>query len=396
MASYSPSKLAQYLQCPLKYRFQYMDGIKKESESVEAFMGSRVHEALERVLKLKRDFGKEPTYELAEEVFCRTWDEKFHPAVVIREPDVTPEDYKRRGLMMLRNYYDIDSIHDFGEILDLERRLDFRIGEHSLNGIVDRLQREGGRLHIIDYKTSKGQMTQDQADRDEQLAIYELGLRQLYPDAEEIELHWYMLAHKEVVTSVRDAEARRRLEDRISRLIEEIENATDFRPTEGTLCGWCDYAEECAVEKERRTLTPEDSLTAPLARELADEYAGLADRQKELTGEVNRIKKRLEELKPLLGEACRMEGAWSVEGSEWILDILEKSDHYMPPKGSEQRRLLEELIRESGLWDEVSDINKNLITDALSEGRFGGAAADVEGALELREQFNVKIRRKDG
>jgi putative RecB family exonuclease len=395
VASYSPSKLAQYVQCQLKYRFQYVDGIKKDSESIEAFMGSRVHEALERVLKLKKDFDKEPSYELAEEIFCRTWDEKFHPAVVIREPDVTPEDYKRRGLMMLRNYFDIDSVHDFGEIVDMELRLNFQIGEHSVNGIVDRLQREGGRLHIIDYKTSKGRMTQDQADRDRQLAIYELGLRQLYPDAEEIELHWYMLAHKDVVTSTRDAEARRRLEDQVSSLIEEIESATDFRPSEGTLCGWCDYAEECAAEKEIRTLTPDASLTAPIASELADEYAELAAKQKELNSLVNSIKKRLEELKPLLGEACRQEGAWSVEGTDCILDILEKYDYSMPSKGSEQRRLLEELIRESGLWEELSDINKSLIANALSEGRFGNAAPDVEGTLGQSEQFNIKIRRKD-
>ena len=395
MASYSPSKLTQYIQCPLKYRFQYVDGIKKEEEGIEAFVGSRVHETLERILTLKKDFDREPSCELAEELFLKAWDEKYHPAVVIRQPDVTPEDHKRRGLMMLRNYFEIESLHEFGELLDLEQRLNFQVGEHSINGMVDRLQRDGGKLHVIDYKTSKGRMSQDQADEDRQLALYELGLRQLHPEVEEIELHWYMLAHREVVTSIRDAEARRRLEDQISRLIEEIESAADFRPKESALCGWCDYQAECAAEKEQRTLKPDETLPPPPPRDLADEYARLSEKKRELTGEGNKIKKRLDELKPLLGAVCREEGAWSVEGSDCILDILEQSDYFMPSKGSKRRRLLEELVRDCGLWEEVSYINKSLIADALSEGRFGGASPDVEGALEQREQFNIKIRKKD-
>ena len=85
MASYSPSKLGQYQQCPLKYRFQYVDGIKKEEEGVEAFLGTCVHEAIERMLILERDFEREPSYELAEELFLRIWDERYHPAVIIRQ-----------------------------------------------------------------------------------------------------------------------------------------------------------------------------------------------------------------------------------------------------------------------------------------------------------------------
>ena len=134
MASYSPSKLTQYIQCPLKYRFQYVDGIKKEEEGIEAFVGSRIHETLERILTLKKDFDREPSCELAEELFLKAWDEKYHPAVVIRQPDVTPEDHKRRGLMMLRNYFEMEASQEFGQMLDLEKFLRFPLGENDIGG----------------------------------------------------------------------------------------------------------------------------------------------------------------------------------------------------------------------------------------------------------------------
>ena len=58
MPTFSNSRLGTYEQCPLKYKYQYIDKIKvEEAKTVEAFMGSCVHEALEkhyRALKLQK------------------------------------------------------------------------------------------------------------------------------------------------------------------------------------------------------------------------------------------------------------------------------------------------------------------------------------------------------
>ena len=211
MGYYTPSRLGDYLQCPLKYRFAYLDKIKKEGEGIEAFVGTCVHSALERMLVLKKEYGREPSYELAEELYLKAWDESYHPGVIIRRPDLTPEDYKRRGLMMLRNYFEIEAGQEFGRLTDLEKRLNFHLGENSIGGKIDRVHRDGNTIHIIDYKTAKNPMSQSEADSNMQLALYELGIREEFPDIEAVELHWYMLGHSEVVTSIRDEEARMRL-----------------------------------------------------------------------------------------------------------------------------------------------------------------------------------------
>jgi len=53
MPVFSNSRLSTYEQCPLKYKYQYIDKIKVEeaADTVEAFMGSRVHDALEKLYK---------------------------------------------------------------------------------------------------------------------------------------------------------------------------------------------------------------------------------------------------------------------------------------------------------------------------------------------------------
>jgi ATP-dependent helicase/DNAse subunit B len=47
MPTYSHSRLETYQNCPRQYKLQYIDKVEvEERESVEAFLGSKVHETL--------------------------------------------------------------------------------------------------------------------------------------------------------------------------------------------------------------------------------------------------------------------------------------------------------------------------------------------------------------
>ena len=48
MPFYSHSQLSTYEECPLKYRLNYRDRIKRDVEGVEAFLGTMVHETLKK------------------------------------------------------------------------------------------------------------------------------------------------------------------------------------------------------------------------------------------------------------------------------------------------------------------------------------------------------------
>ena len=50
MVIYSHSRLSTFEQCPQKFKLHYIDKIETEvKESVEAFMGVRIHETLEKL-----------------------------------------------------------------------------------------------------------------------------------------------------------------------------------------------------------------------------------------------------------------------------------------------------------------------------------------------------------
>ncbi len=51
MPIYSHSRLSTFETCPLRYKFGYIDKIEREKEGIEAFLGSRFHEAMEMLYK---------------------------------------------------------------------------------------------------------------------------------------------------------------------------------------------------------------------------------------------------------------------------------------------------------------------------------------------------------
>ena len=394
MARYSHSKMKTFKQCPLKYRFGYIDRIKKEEEGIEAFTGSCVHKALEELLKLKKEFDREPDYEKAEELFLATWEEKYHPGIVIRRKDVTPDDYRRRGLMCLRNYFEMEKGQDFGELLGLEVRLNFPLAGSSIKGFIDRLQRDGNTFHITDYKVTRNDMAQEKADTDTQLALYEIGIRKLYPDVGNVVLHWYILPHNNVVNSVRSEGDLLELETEILALIDEIESTTEFLPVETSLCGWCEYQEECREEKKRRTV--EASRVEPPVDTLVEEYVQLNEERTTLNAQVKEIEKKLEDMRPRFAEVTRETGAWSIEGSDHVLDVDVGTGLYMPGKNTEERKLLEKLVRRTGIWGEMSEISKSRVLEALESGTFSDLGPDIRERFEERETVKIKVRRIEG
>jgi len=52
-SSYSFSKIGSFAKCKLQYKFRYIDKLRLRVETIEAFMGIIVHEALQEFYDLK-------------------------------------------------------------------------------------------------------------------------------------------------------------------------------------------------------------------------------------------------------------------------------------------------------------------------------------------------------
>ncbi len=249
MPLYSHSRLSTYEKCPLQYRYRYLDRIKRDTQSIEAFLGNRVHESLEA---LYRDLlaSKMPTLEGLLALYQRSWAENFSDKITIVKTEFAPDLYRKIGVECITKYYHGQYPFDDGTTLALEDRVTLALddqGRYQLQGFIDRLVcQEQGVYEIHDYKTSSGRPPSD-ADlrKDRQLTIYRMAVAKRYPDAREIRLVWHYLVSGQKLTSDRTPEEIERQRCHMIGLIDTIEGTKEFPPKVSALCGWCEYRDIC-------------------------------------------------------------------------------------------------------------------------------------------------------
>ena len=297
---YSHSRLSSFENCPKKFEFRYILDVEAETEGIEAFVGKRVHEVLERlylfvedgmvppldkVIKrydafweehwdsdrvrisprrlreepLSGDFNKEEYGELVGEYRCvgrralSNYDAD-HTAdsadkTLEAQYDERVESYREIGRRCLRGYYSTHYPFDADETLGIEEKVLFDLdekGEYGFQGIIDRLVRASdGAIEIHDYKTAKWVPAQKQLDRDRQLALYQIGVERRYGTEAPVRLVWHYLAKGRRETSSRTPAQLAELRKQTIEVIDEIGRQEKFEPKKNTLCDWCEYRNLC-------------------------------------------------------------------------------------------------------------------------------------------------------
>ena len=258
---FSHSSLSSFETCPKKYQLRYVLKVPADSEGIEAFVGKRVHEVLERLYQFaSRDMVPSLARVIAR--FRANWDEQYDAERLrIVRTELGPEDYQRAGERCLENAY--RRLYPFDdETIGLEHAVQFPLdgeGRYAVRGVIDRLVRaRDGALEIHDYKTGRRLPSQDELDRDRQLALYEIGMRAALREEGEVRLVWHYLLQNQVRVSRRTPEQLDALREVTCRTIDRIraEEAWDARP--GKLCAWCEYRSICPAFGGRPAEAPVD------------------------------------------------------------------------------------------------------------------------------------------
>lgn len=254
---YSHSRLASFENCPRQFHFRYVLRIPRETEGIEAFLGKRVHEVLERLYEFVGR-GLVPSLAKVLHRYRALWDEHYDAERIRVARTGTPvEHYRELGARCLQNYYRQHYPFDAGETLGLEEHVAFELdaeGRYRFQGIVDRIARApDGAIEIHDYKTGRRLPRQAEVDRDRQLALYQIGVARRYGEDRPVRLVWHYVARDRELRSTRTPEQLDALRSETIGVIDAICAEQEFRPRPSPLCGWCEYRALCPAFADERS-----------------------------------------------------------------------------------------------------------------------------------------------
>jgi putative RecB family exonuclease len=269
-AVYSHSRLSSFENCPRQFHFRYVERRPVDTESIEAFLGKRVHEVLER---LNRFVGRGLVPSLARvlERFRAEWQRHFDAERVriVRAEWPVPA-WREMGERCLSNHYRRHYPFDRDETLGIEEHVAFSLDpadRYRMQGFVDRVARgSDGALEIHDYKTGRWIPPQDALDADRQLALYQMGLESRYGGGQPVRLVWHYLLRDQVRVSTRTPEQLDALRADTMGLIDRIESEREYAPQPSALCTWCEFNDVCPAA--RRTRRESDAALATSRAEI--------------------------------------------------------------------------------------------------------------------------------
>ena len=397
MASFSHSQIGTYETCPLQYKYAYVDRIRVEVETVETFLGSRVHEALE---KLYRDLRYQRLMKLEElqAYFNKKWKENWKDSIVIVKKEYDQENYRKMGEKYLADYYQRYQPFDQGRISGLETRELLSLDEnrnYSYHIRIDRLMDMGAGLYEVhDYKTSLTLAKQEELDGDKQLAMYSLWVMKNFKDCRKVRLVWHYLAFDKELDSYRTEEQLESLRKEVLEKIMRLEKASEFPANVSSLCDWCSYKAICPMWKHEAELEqkPEKEYLDDQGLKLVDEYVRIKEEYDRRRVEAEQ---RLEELKKELIAFSQRKRISVVFGSENKVAVNEYESLKLPAKNTKEREELVSLLKNIGKLDKVTDLDVFALARVLKNREWDEKDLAILQKFGIREKgYRLSISKK--
>jgi putative RecB family exonuclease len=367
MTVYSHSRISTFEQCQLKFKFEYIDEAETEVEaSVEAFLGTRVHETLEKLYQDLK-FQKLNTLQELLHFYNDEWDKNWNERIRIVRDNYKPENFRKMGEQFITDYYNKYQPFNQAKTIGLEMQIILKLddkGEYVLQGYIDRLASPSeGVYEIHDYKTSNSLPTQDHVDTDRQLALYSIAVKEMFKDCKKVILTWHYLAFNKEIRSERSEEQLEELKKEVIEAIKQIESTTEFKPQESSLCEWCDYKELCP--KFSHLAEVEDKEPEEF---LADDGVKLVNEYAKLKAEEDDLVKQLENVKDKIFKFADAKKIERLFGSDAIVSIWKKECLKFPAREDPRYTEFVALLKKQGLWDEFSSLDKYKLEKAFESG----------------------------
>ena len=250
----TPTRLAAWLDCPRRYRMNYLDrpSPPKGPPWAHNSLGASIHNALAGWWRLPLE---QRTVAAAGRLVERSWiDEGF------ADQDQSAW-YRERAAGMVERY--VAGLDPADEPVGVERTVATRTDRIAVSGRIDRLDWRpaagaAAELVVVDYKTGRHLLTTEDARSSMALALYALAAgRVLRRPCYRVELH-HLPSGEVLAWSHSDASLARHL-GRAETIASECAAADEqlrdglpagrydevFPPRPGAACGWCDYLRHC-------------------------------------------------------------------------------------------------------------------------------------------------------
>jgi putative RecB family exonuclease len=245
------SAISTFRQCPLKYRFRYIDGLPEESVSSALVFGTGIHTAVEQHYQAILSGEEQPDVDRLMFAYRSAWLPHDPDAITFGSTE-TRASLDALAARMLTAFVNSPAATVQGRVLGVEEEIRGMLveGVPDLYGRVDLLTEDSESLVITDIKTSRGKWSAGQVeDSGEQLLLYSHLASEISPGKKIATRFLVLTKTKEPVVEEHVHEAEPAAVKRTLAGVELVWRAIEsgvFYPAPSTVtCASCGYRAAC-------------------------------------------------------------------------------------------------------------------------------------------------------
>lgn len=377
MKTYSYSKLSMFRQCPRRFYYKAIAKTKPIAipQSAELFLGNRLHESM-AFLYRNHAAGVMPALDEVLAEFDARWAGGWSDTIDLGTKGHTAASIKAVGDRAVRDYFARRQPFTDERTLGVEQPVTLWLddaGAYRIIGRLDRLSKIADGYVITDYKSGARLPTVQDLQRDDQLWLYCLVVRQgLTPD-QSVKLRWEFLRFDGETTLAPSPEQLEAVRQRTIALIEEIEakpaDPKAFPIRTSPLCGTCQFQHVCPARRHfyEISIKSECEPTLKDAAGLVDQWVDVEAERKATAAALKAVEARIAAIKNSLTLVAEQEGLAKFFGQRGEVAVTVK-DELIPPRKThepEKATALEEALRTSPWWNVFSTVDRSSILHAL-------------------------------
>ncbi|MEI7452565.1 MAG: ATP-dependent DNA helicase [Candidatus Falkowbacteria bacterium] len=240
---FSFSQLAAFSKCPLQYKFAFVLRVPVPSDKASLIFGKVIHSVLQEFVQplLIIDKSKIDKTKLSVEKILEIY--QAHFVMDGYKDKEERENYYQKGYKIVSDFAEKLNAAKLPQILFLEKEFNFKIGEYSIKGAIDRIDAlDDDTLEIVDYKTGKPKEKLE-ADDKKQLMLYQLFLEDFMKKKVSTLSYYYLESGEKISFTTKEKDLAKLREDLLAEM-NEIRKL-NFPPKPSILCGFCDFNGIC-------------------------------------------------------------------------------------------------------------------------------------------------------
>ncbi len=248
------TQLAAFTSCPLQYKFAHILKVPVFGRYQMSF-GKTMHNSLQRFMERLVAAGQAsqsslfetaeptdtsvPSLDVLKEIYEASWIDEWYPNDQVRE------EYRSKGLDSLKAFH-ADLMKEQPEVALIEKGFTLKIGDVTVKGRIDRIDKIEDGYEIIDYKTGSPKTLEKIGWQEKrQLVLYALAAERCFdPPLKVTKLTYHYLEDNSLVSFEPTQKDVDKLQEEILDTVARMK-ASDFKATPGWNCKFCDFRDIC-------------------------------------------------------------------------------------------------------------------------------------------------------